>query len=119
MTREQRRMVDKLYSVYWQHVGSHECSLVGEGPECADARRLWNFISDLEYDFLRAPVHCAVCGEDMEPTDRLPYVLRLAHLSCVGKEQLARTGAPRVGVAVGQRMGGGRALALAGKGAGR
>jgi len=108
---------------------SHDCadveipdaSVLGRfmGPVCAEEDRLLRFITDMEFELNRAPVHCAVCGEAMEPTDRLPYGLREAHFACASAEQLARTGAPRVGVAVGQRMGGGRVLALVGKGAGR
>lgn len=129
MTREQRRMVDKLWAVYHQHRGAHDCAeveipdaaILGRfmGPVCAEEDRLLRFITDLEFELNHAPVHCAICGEAMEPTDRLPYVLREAHFACASAEQLARTGAARVGVAVGQRMGGGRVLALVGKGAGR
>lgn len=124
MTREQRRMIDKLWGVFYQHRESHGCAPaeVGSGhigPVCFEGERLLDFVTNFERELSMAPAHCAICGQAMEPSDRLPYGLREAHFACASAEQLARTGAPRVGVAVGQRMGGGRVLALVGKGAGR
>lgn len=118
MTAEQTRLIDKLWTLFYTHRGSHDCSAGGvPGPHlCNEAHRLRTFAEEMESSCKAKPTPCALCGRDTQSSDRLPYRDAVAHFACAGEAEFARTGAHRVGVAVGQRMGGAPALTLVGRG---
>jgi hypothetical protein len=121
MTAENTRLIDKLLTLFFTHRGSHGCGIGYDdriGPHlCNEAARLYEFIGSLEAGCRDKPTPCALCGRDTQVSDRLPRRDGgTVHFSCAAQAELARTGAPRVGVAVGQRMGGARVLTLVGGG---
>lgn len=115
MTREQRRVFDALWAALQAHRTRHGCAEVlvpvsdgGEGrwmgPACPEAAKLLGFVSHAEADFEHLAVCCAICGNEMPTSDRLPVGEREAHFACLARAELARTRSPKISLVVGRNF---------------